>query len=164
MAAFTRIGIRLHTRSRLHLDDFMLLFACICLVAATALLYHGTVAIYFAEQLALNPKQLASVSAATPVNPMAVETLLDQLVLFQRIIWSYLALTWTAIFAVKFAFLVFFRRLVDRLPVLTMFWKFVLACTVLVYGFCVCDAFISCSKLGMASRMLSQPIPALTVR
>ena len=152
MAAFTRVTIRMRSQKRLFLDDYLLLFSCVCLTAATALLYYGTAAIYFAENLSLNPSHFATAVAAGPVDPTIMRKMLEQLVLFQRINWSYLALTWTSIFAVKFAFLAFFRHLVDRVPALTLYWKVVLVITSVIYGFCVCDAFISCSKLGIASR------------
>ena len=136
-----RIAIRLQSQKRLQLDDYLLIFAFICLTAATVLLYIGTSVIYFIEEVTLNG------IGATQAVGMAV--FLQRLVYYQKINWAYLALSWTTIFFVKFAFLSFFRPLVDRLPSMHMYWRIVVGFTALVFAFAVCDAFIVCPQLGL---------------
>lgn len=145
VAAATRICLRLRSLQRLYLDDFFLIFACICLTAATALLYHGASAIYFVEQLTFEPAEAIASGA------ISSEELPQELLLFGRTNWSYLTLTWGGIFSVKFAFLSFFRPLVNRLPRTHMYWRVVVVITALVFVFAVCDTFITCTKLGLAS-------------
>ena len=47
----------------------------------------------------------------------------QKMILCGKIIRSYSSLSWTAIYFVKFAFLAFFRNLVNRLPLMLMYWK-----------------------------------------
>lgn len=103
IAAVARIAIRFISQRRLHLDDYLLIFSCICLIVATVLLYLGLSAISFIEELNLN-----GIEVLTAGN-ISMEYFLDQLIFYQRINWAYLSLTWTTIFCVKFAFLAFFQ-------------------------------------------------------
>ena len=144
LATIVRITTRLWLDKRLRVDDFFLLSSCVCLIAATGLLYHGTPAIFFAAELASHP-------AAVLTSGLSQTDVLREIVLFQRINWSYLAISWASIFAVKFGFLAFFRHLVDRIPSMYDFWKGVVLFTGLVFAFSVCDSFIACPRLGLAS-------------
>ncbi|MCJ1362616.1 hypothetical protein MMC16_001721 [Acarospora aff. strigata] len=149
LSVVVRIAIRLQSQKRLQLDDYLLIFAFICLTAATVLLYIGTSVIYFIEEVTLNG------IGATQAVGMAV--FLQRLVYYQKINWAYLALSWTTIFFVKFAFLSFFRPLVDRLPSMHMYWRIVVGFTALVFAFAVCDAFIVCPQLGLEALQCSGP-------
>ncbi len=127
------------------MDDCFLLSSCVFLIASTGLLYYGIPAIFFTAQLTFNP--------ATALGAGLTEAeIVQQIILFQRINWAYLAVSWASIFAVKFGFLSLFRYLVDRIPFMYGFWKGVVVFTGLVFAFSVCDAFIACSKLGLAAR------------
>lgn len=151
IAAVARIAIRFKSQRRLHLDDYLLIFACICLIAATVLLYLGLSAIYFIEELSLN-----GIKVLTAGN-ISMKDFLDQLIFYQRIYWAYLSLTWATIFCVKFAFLAFFRNFVDRLPPMQRYWKLVTVLTGLIFAFEVCGGFIACPKLGLAARESNSP-------
>ena len=144
LSAIVRIAIRLRSQKRLSLDDCLIIFACICLSAGTTLLYLGTSAIFFIEDLTLN-----GMGVLAAVGP---DSFLQQLTFYQKINWSYLALTWTTIFFVKFAFLAFFRHLVNRLPSMQRYRTVLVVFTILVFAFAVCDGFIACPKLGLDSR------------
>ena len=151
-AALARTLVHLRTRKPPQLDDYLLLLACICLTASTVLLYYGASSIYTAEALSLYaavpPNTPSAGSTATGVEPAKMVELLKQVVLFERINWAYLALSWAAIFWVKLAYLSFFRPLVSRLPRLHLYWKVLVAFTFLVFIFLVLDAVVTCPKLG----------------
>ena len=142
IAAAARIIIRLWLRTRLRLDDYLLLCSCVCLTAGTGLLYYGIPSIFFGAELTFNP---AAVLAAG-VNEAAI---LHQVDLIPKVNWAYLVLSWLTIFFVKFGFLSVFRHLVDRIPSMYGYWKGVLIFTGLVFAFAVCDGFIACPKLGI---------------
>ncbi|KAI9724630.1 MAG: hypothetical protein M1828_003654 [Chrysothrix sp. TS-e1954] len=155
LAAVVRGAIRVKTRKMPSLDDYILLFACACLIGSTGVLYYGLPYIYFSEALTLSASGGAQ-SAAAGLDYTEINAILAKLVLFQKVNWAYLAVSWTAIFSVKFAFLAFFRKLVDRLPRLLLFWKILVGFTSLVFCFAVCDSFIACPKTGLASLSCSQ--------
>ena len=146
ITAATRIIIRLRIQKRLYLDDGFLMFACICLTAATGVLYFGMSTVYMVEESSFEPTSAASIS------PSEESRLLQVIALIQRITWSYEALSWGTIFAVKFAFLSFFRPLVDRLPSTHRYWKTVVLLTALVAPISVFDNLIACPKLGIDAR------------
>lgn len=129
---------------QLRVDDYFLLFSCVCLVGATGLLYYGTPSIFFGAELTFNP---TAVTEGT-VNDADVLELIDSMT---KIDWAYLALSWVTIFSVKFGFLSLFRHLVDRIPPMYRFWKGVVISTGLISGFVVCSSFIGCSKLESES-------------
>ena len=60
--------------------------------------------------------------------------------------WATVALTlsWCAIMAVKFSFLFLFRRLIDRIKPLIIYWWVVTAFNVVVLGYGVCVFYVAC--------------------
>lgn len=142
LTAAARISIRLWLQKRLRLDDYLLLFSCVCLTGATGVLYYGTRSIFLGAELTFNP----AVVFEPGVNEAEI---LHQVDLIPKINWTYLALSWVTIFFVKFGFLSLFRQLVNRLPQMYRLWKGVLIFTGLVFAFAVCDGFIACPKLGL---------------
>lgn len=154
VAAALRALIHLRMRMPLRLDDYLLLFACISLTAGTGLLYYEMSSIYYVQALQLSPAAAsgtaASGSAPAEAEYEQLEAILKEVVFYQKFSWAYLALTWAAIFAVKFAFLSFFRQLVNRLPRLHLYLKVVVGLVALVFCFTVCEPFITYSKTGAA--------------
>lgn len=146
LGAITRILIRLRAQERWHLDDYLLVFACICLTAATALLYSATKEVYFSEAMTIDAAWAASIITADPAGTV------QEKVFFRRVYWAYLTLTWTTIFAVKFAFLSFFRRRIDLLLSMHMYWRVVVAFTGLGFLFAICNHFMTCPNLSFSTR------------
>lgn len=144
LAAAARIIIRLWLQKRLRLDDYLLLFSCVCLIPATGLLYYGLSSIFFVGELSHDPTAILG-------SGIHEADVLERIAIFQKIHWAYLALTWATIFAIKFGFLSLFRHLVDRVRFVYTFWKGVTVITGLIFAFSVCDSFITCPKLGAAS-------------
>lgn len=60
-------------------------------------------------------------------------------------------LAWTAEFSVKMSLLLFFKQLVDRLPRLILYVKFVMACTIVVWAVLICEPFMVCAHFGVSS-------------
>ena len=134
----TRTIIRLRVQKRLHLDDHLLLFSCVCLTAATAVLYHGISTVYSVQESSNIPTDEAHV--------------LQLIAFIQRVSWSFNALSWASIFAIKFAFLSFFGPLVDRLPSTHRYWKVVIILTAMISPIAILDDIIACPKLGLDAR------------
>ncbi|KAL8628983.1 hypothetical protein Q9189_005324 [Teloschistes chrysophthalmus] len=143
-AAASRCAIRLWYLKRLRVDDYLLLVSCVFLTAATGVLLYGTPSIFFAAEVAFD--NLASFQGS-----LDEAEILSKQNEFITIGWSYLALSWTAIFMIKFGFLALFRQLVDLVAQIYAFWKGVVIFTILVMAFAICDAFIACSKTGLAT-------------
>ena len=143
VAATGRIVTRLWLHQRLRPDDYLLLSSCVFLTASTGLLHYGTPSIFLQTRLLFKP-------AAVYQSGLSEADLLAQIKMLSRFDWSYLALSWVTIFLVKFGFLVFFRQLVNRLPRMYRYWKFVMGSTAVCFAFAICDGFVSCPKLGLA--------------
>lgn len=138
IAASMRTVLQVHSQRRLYVDDAFLLLACVALTAAIAVLYRAIAPLYFAQgvtNLEINPvkwSQSSGISVNTEVRSYQVLHLTHE------------ALVWTAIFSVKFSFLSFFRKIVDRIQSLVLYWKLVSAFNVVACVFCVCFSFMEC--------------------
>ena len=141
LATTGRVIIRLWLYKRLRLDDYLLFLASFFLTGATGILYYGIPTIYFGAKLTFDP---AAVLGAG-INETEILHLANMIT---TISWTYLALSWVAIFLVKYGFLSLFKRLVDRIPPMYRFWKGVLVFTSLVFALSVCDGFMACPNKG----------------
>ena len=74
--------------------------------------------------------------------------LMQQLVLDQRYQDTATVFTWTALYAVKFSFLFFFRNIISRVRNLNIIWWCVFVVVVLAYGGCSVTPFVACSTFG----------------
>ncbi|KAL8699566.1 MAG: hypothetical protein Q9201_005933 [Fulgogasparrea decipioides] len=142
LAAFARTSIRFRSIPRPALDDALLLFACICLTAATGLFYKLVPKAYLYEELNFN----ATVALPFPISDLAKETTLTI-----RILHAYTFISWLVIFAVKFCFLAFFRVLIDRVKRMIIYWRFVVVITVILGGISFCETFIACPHIDASS-------------
>ena len=143
-AAASRVVIPLWAERLLRLDGCLLLSSCACLIAATGVLYYGIPSVYFTAKLELDPAALIG-------EGLSEQRILHEVYTVQRINWTYITLSWTAIFLSKYGFLALFRSLVDRLPRMQKFWKATVIFTTLVFAFAICDVFVACPKQGIAA-------------
>lgn len=143
LTATIRTIYRSITQGRLLPDDFLLVFACVTLTAATGLLYAVIPIIYWDEEITGNPK----INVIETVG--SEKELFARIILYRQLVYSYLALSWTTIFSVKICFLLFFHQLVDRLRKLMLIWKIIFAITILVFCLCICGSFIACPHFGL---------------
>ena len=108
------------------IDDGFLLLGICCLICAEALLYTFNDTMYMVEALLF--KDIQDVELPADFIPRAFD--------YQKMVDITLGLTWFSIFAVKFSFLFLFRKLIDRLKPLIIYWRFAVLFNVgvLVYG------------------------------
>lgn len=151
LAASMRTALRIHFQRRLCLDDAFLLLACAVLTAAVPVLYRAIGPLYFLQELASGGQSATSSSPSTGTNLNA------EVHRYKLLHTTYEALVWTAIFAVKFSFLSFFRHIVDRIPSLMLHWKVVVMVNIVACAFCVGFSFMTCSLTGYAASRLSPP-------
>lgn len=138
ITATIRTTYRIKTQGRLLLDDFLLLFACVTLTAATGLIYVTVPIMYWEQEMIVHPQ-------VNVINMFGSETkLFAQIIRYRQLVYAYLVLTWTTIFSVKICFLLFFHQLIDRVEKLLLMWKIVFVITMLVFIFCACGIFIAC--------------------
>lgn len=141
LTAMIRTTYRIQIHGRLLFDDFVLVFACVALTAATGLLYEFVPAVYRYEEIIHNPE----------LNVLrifgSVAELFAQIRQYERLGSALITLTWVTIFSVKICFLLFFLQLVDRQKKLMFIWKIVFAITMAVFCFCAFGTLISCPHL-----------------
>ena len=142
IAAIARTFIRVRTAAKFAFDDALLLFACVCLIASTGLLYRLIPNAYLYERLDLGQ----NVTLPFPISDINKQT-----VLTVRILGAYTLLSWLVVFAVKFCFLFFFRALIDRLPRMIIYWRFVVAITIIFGGVALCETYIACPRIDASS-------------
>lgn len=129
--------VQLHARRLLQLDNYLLIFACVCLTGATVVLNWGISALYQINQLPTDPAR-----AELPTYQNAL------IVLFQRILHAYVPLHMATIFAAKFSYLCFFKHLVDRTRPFLIYWRFVVTATAMVAILCILQMAIVCPYIS----------------
>lgn len=136
--------IRYHSQKKLQPDDYVLMFACLTLIASQIMLYIPYIDdIYWIEALIIHPSTqiLASISE----DPEAFHRKISSL---QRMQFSSFALTWTSIFAVKICFLLFFHQMITRLRRWILAWRVIFGITIFFWALCICAIFINCPHYG----------------
>lgn len=138
ISVLLRTATRLWTRRRLYLDDVLLLWALICLSAATGIGYHILALNFLEEAIAVEPTVVVPISQLG--NLMGSLAYTD----------AFLCLIWTCTFSVKFSFLALFRLLIKRVSKhLTRYFWFVVVYMVLTWMFLVVEPFILCPYQGL---------------
>ncbi len=137
VAATARMIIRLRLHKKLRLDDFCVIFACVCLAGATGLSYYAISWNYLIGQLSMQPLQIFDGGTDKPM-------VLQRVISLQKIMWAFSVLSWTVIFATKFGYLSLFGYLVNRIPSMYAIWKFVVLLTILAFGFTLCSIWLIC--------------------
>ncbi|KAL8970734.1 MAG: hypothetical protein Q9183_001383, partial [Haloplaca sp. 2 TL-2023] len=151
--AAIRLILQIRTYRCLHVDDYFHIFACLCLTAGTILGYIHVGNLYHNQKITYNPQYALWLAANDlPRLVAAIET-------YQKLYYVYTSLLWTSIFAVKVAYLGFFRRLIDRIRSLIVFWRVVLGITIVSFPVCVLSIYLGCTKWGLeASSELRSPL------
>ena len=127
-------------KKRIGLDDIFLILAAIFLIAETTLLLIMIDAMYFVEQLDLN---------GLPPNPNTGE--ID---IFQKLRWSFLAISWSSIFSIKFSYLTLFSGLCDRMPRMELYRKSLYGLTLVAFIYLVLNGIVVCPHDGPDIREL----------
>ena len=151
LTAAGRMMIRFHFQKNLRSDDYVLLFACLCLIASQVLFYILKIdnIYWFAAVLFESSRQQKTPLLIFEDDP---EAMYRRISIFQRMEISMGILTWTCIFAVKICFLLFFHQMITSSPLrrLIVAWRVIFAITILFWAFCCCSFFISCPNFGEA--------------
>ena len=134
IAVILKIGTRLHFRGRLFHDDSFLIIALAFLCGAKALISMVARPLYALGSLAQDPDIIL---------PSDVTAMLHRGQYVLKMYLSFLALTWSTLYAIKFSFLSLFRLLVRSKRLKRYYWVVVGLCIV-SWVFCSCEAFILC--------------------
>ena len=153
ISALTRLALQLRVHRRLYLDDWLLIFATMTLTASTVLGYVNVGALYWSQELNYNQSRIYELLAehvdiAAHINA------------YERLYYTYPSLLWASIFAVKFAYLAFLRRLVDRIKPLIGYWRVVVGVTAIAFPICVISVYVGCIKWGLDAGMAIKSIPS----
>ena len=138
-----RTAIRFHKGQQHIIDESLLLFACLCLVAATVMLYMTASPLY--EMITAEVAVEANSGLRQEIPIGSFTGMVSKL---QRYFYAFGALIWSVVFTVKFCYLHFFRLLIDRQKSLVNFWKVTIVINLVAAVFNICAEFTSCPKLG----------------
>ena len=132
-----RLGFRIHTRRSLYLDDYVVLIGALCLSVSTGLAYKNCEFLFVTDAIQRNPSLLSKANA-------------DQIQILSEIRYSALyvslAFSWTTIFAVKISFLIFFKKLINRVTKIHAYYWSVAFITLLSWLFMVFEPFVLCQN------------------
>ena len=139
------MGIRISTRRRLFLDDYIVLFGLVSLTVATGILYYAVDIFFVNDAVNRNPLFAFYIPAEK----------LNSIIFGTKYLDIFLATIWTTTFAVKFSFLAFFEQLTKRVFAIRTYLWTVVGITFVSWLFLVSEPFILCPYFGMeASRVL----------
>ena len=133
IAFIIRSYICFRARMKVHVEDFILLFAVVCLCAATGLAYVTLTAQYAMLQLVLHGFE----------DDLAFEVL-EEIPRISKQENAATTLWWLVIFSVKLAFLFFFRRLISRLRNLNIWWWFAITLTIVAGVVSMAASWLTC--------------------
>ncbi|KAI1179676.1 hypothetical protein F4777DRAFT_442072 [Nemania sp. FL0916] len=144
---FARMAIRLTYHKGLSLDDVFLIIAAASLSAATGIIYHISYFLYLHSAALLVPEVLPYLLAQY-----------DELIQLQKMVYPFLALIWTTIFAVKGCFLAFMRPLVWHISrAVNWYYWFIVVFSVISWAFVVAEPFILCPYFGLEASSYNPP-------
>ena len=130
-----RTVARLNQHGRLYLDDYFVFYAVIASAACGGVAYSIRDQIYLQIYVGLGWQAPAA-------------DFQDQMLIFEKRIMACSALIWSVIYAIKFSFLAFFRKLVDRVWKLEIYWWIVVAITTACGITSIPLSFIICAHFG----------------
>lgn len=106
-----RYYVRFFIQKQLSIDDGILLFGILCLISAMVLLFIFVDNLYLVEALEGNV-----IPTDLPVD------FLQGVSDFERLVVGAMVLTWCSIISVKFSYLFLFRKLIDRVRSIVIYW------------------------------------------
>ena len=133
IAFIIRSYISVRADKKVHIEDYILLFAVLSLCGATGLAYAALEAQYALLQLVLHGFE----------NDLAFE-LLGEIPRISKEENAATTIWWLVIFSVKMAFLFFFRRLIARLRSLRLWWWVACILTMVAALISVAISWLTC--------------------
>lgn len=119
-----------------------MLFGTVCLVVATGVFHADFESTYLSQAVYLDPT--IALKAPAPKLMKVANT-------HMAYIGTELVFLWTAIFAVKFSFLAFFKQLVQSVNKIVAYYWVVVGLTLVSWMFVVSEPFILCPYFGVES-------------
>lgn len=144
-----RIGYQIHARRRLCYDDYFVLIGAICLCAAVGIVYKHCEYAFLVQALLSNPFLISEISA---------DQTKELLTTPYSIAHAFFALSWTTIFAVKFSFLIFFKRLINRVSGIQAYYWIVIIISLLSWLFSLVEPLILCSHPNRSFSKICPPV------
>lgn len=147
IASAARLFFRYRGERKLRLEDWLVAFATVCLIAETGLVISFTRMLYFLDAATIHLPVLAFI-ARDPT--LAAELLSNG----PSTLVAYFTLGWIAIFAIKFSFLALFDKMLRGVSskLRAFYW-----CTVAATGMCgvvvILESFILCPHFGADAGM-----------
>jgi hypothetical protein len=121
-------------QKQVSIDDGFLLFGLCCLISAVGILFTFMDSMYMVEAL------LFGDPADLDLPPDWIQRAFD----YQKMAAVSLILTWCSIVSVKFSFLFLFRRLIDRIRSLRIYWWIVLVFNIAISGYGAAVYIVAC--------------------
>ncbi|KAF1955250.1 hypothetical protein CC80DRAFT_447609 [Byssothecium circinans] len=148
LAATTRLLIRYLRERTLFLEDYLILFATICLICETGLVYSFIKTMYLIDATTLRLPVLGHLARAKEGSP-AHGLFTDFLKTGPQVMNAYLTFGWFAVFAVKASFLALFYKMLRNVSknLMTWFWITV-TLTAMSAIIVVLEDFIICPQFG----------------
>lgn len=145
-ASVFRLVFRLRSEDSLKLEDYLVLFATICLIVETGLVYSFSRRLYVIDAATTHLSVLAYVANDPGYANQLLET--------GSTLVAYFTLGWVAIFAIKFSFLTLFYRMLRNVnqKLRAYFWCTV-AMTAISGVIIILENFILCPKFGADAGM-----------
>ena len=129
-----RLFIRLRIQKQFSADDGFLIVAIGCLTCGQVIMYCLTIdKTYLVEALTFGFQGVA-----------IPQDFLQQANAFHKWVTIALMLAWCAIMSIKFSFLFLFRRLIDRIQSLVIYWWAVMTFNVIVLGYGLSVYYVAC--------------------
>ena len=128
----SRFYIRIRIQREFGLDDAILLFGTGCLIAAMVLLFKFANQLYESEAPVYSP------------NPQIGPNFMEDVSYFRITSAVALVLTWCSLVAVKFCYLALFKKLVDRIRPMVIYWWVVVIFNAAVSVYGVTVYMVSC--------------------
>jgi hypothetical protein len=140
-----RTYLHIKNRGKLFLDDWLVIFANICLLVETGLLYHIIDMVYVETVVSTNPTDIVLFTRGQ------VMQMFTGMLKWNNI---YLPFAWTTNYAIKLSFLALFDVLISNVTRgLRIYWWFALCFTIASWLFVMLNNFILCGA-SQSSRSL----------
>jgi hypothetical protein len=133
------VFIKIRHHLRFGPDDYIVFFATGCLIAGTGVMYVEVDNLYIGPVIQKYP------ALAKAIPPARMEKIFKYGMLHQHVFFT---LLWCCIFAIKAAFLAFFKKMINRMRSLTFYWWFIVMVLVPSWAVIVSLSFIQCPHFG----------------
>ena len=147
ISASARFYVRCRIQKQFSIDDTILLFGLACLICAIGLLFT------FIDEMYL----VGASEAGIPGLEFPPD-FLDQSYDFHKMVTVALILTWCSIVSVKFSYLFLFKKLINRMRALVIYWWLVVAFNGVISAYGAAVYIAACPKFYTLDSCESAPV------